>query len=116
MHYDYPLGCRANGRVGLLTSNCERPTHTCALGLAGRLLSVARNPRGRQVVAECADNEIGRKYAADLEKGATGAVTAWASGYVESFTSWSYAKDAFDKWAAIFARRFAEVRGMTPQS
>lgn len=68
------------------------------------------------VVAECADNEIGRKYAADLEKGATGAVTAWANGYVESFTSWSYAKDAFDKWAAVFAKRFDEVRGIKPQS
>jgi len=60
--------------------------------------------------------EIGRKYADELEKGVTGAVTAWANGYVESFTSWSYAKDAFDKWAAIFARRFDEVRGISPNS
>lgn len=75
-----------------------------------------RDGASGHVVAECADNEIGRKYAADLEKGVTGAVTAWASGYVESFTSWSYAKDAFDKWAAVFARRFAEVRGMQPKS
>lgn len=69
-----------------------------------------------RVVAECADNEIGRKYAADLNKGVTGAAVAWANGYVESFTSWSYAKDAFDKWAAVFARRFAELRGMQPAS
>ena len=41
-----------------------------------------------------------------------GAAVAWANGYAESFTSWSYAKDAFDKWAAIFARRFAELRGI----
>ena len=69
-----------------------------------------------RVVAECVDNEIGRKYAADLNQGVTGAAAAWANGYVESFTSWSYAKDAFDKWAAIFARRFAELRGMQPTS
>jgi len=69
-----------------------------------------------RVVAECADNEIGRKYAADLNQGAAGAAVAWANGYVESFTSWSYAKDAFDKWAAVFARRFAELRGMKPTS
>jgi len=75
-----------------------------------------RDGASGRVVAECADNEIGRKYADDLEKGVTGAVTAWANGYVESFTSWSYAKDAFDKWAAIFARRFDEVRGIRPNS
>jgi hypothetical protein len=75
-----------------------------------------RDGASGRVVAECADNEIGRKYADDLEKGVTGAVTAWANGYVESFTSWSYAKDAFDKWAAIFARRFDAVRGITPNS
>jgi hypothetical protein len=40
----------------------------------------------------------------------------WASSHVESFTSWSYANNAFDKWAAAFARRFAELRGMKPAS
>jgi hypothetical protein len=38
------------------------------------------------------------------------------SGYIESFQSWGYAKDAFDKWAAVFARRFDELRGIKPQS
>lgn len=75
-----------------------------------------RDGASGRVVAECADNEIGRKYAADLNKGVPGAVTAWASGYVESFTSWSYAKDAFDKWAALFARRFSELRGAAPKT
>jgi hypothetical protein len=64
-----------------------------------------------KVVAECADTEIGRKYAADLNAGATGAATAWVDGYLESFKQWSYAKDAFDKWAAVFAQRFAALRG-----
>lgn len=63
------------------------------------------------VIAECADLEIGRKYAADLNAGASGAAEAWANGYLESFTSWSYARDAFDKWAALFATRFNELRG-----
>jgi hypothetical protein len=63
-----------------------------------------------KIVAECADTEIGRKYAADLNAGATGAAEAWVNGYLESFTSWSYAKDAFDKWAAAFAQRFAALR------
>jgi hypothetical protein len=63
------------------------------------------------MIAECADLEIGRKYAADLNAGASGAAEAWANGYLESFTSWSYARDAFDKWAALFATRFNELRG-----
>jgi len=64
------------------------------------------------VVAECADTEIGRKYAAALNQGATGAADAWVNGYLDSFTSWSYAQDAFNKWAADFAKRFNELRGI----
>lgn len=62
------------------------------------------------IVGECADNEIGLKYAADLNNGATGAAEAWVNGYVSSFQSWTYARDAFDKWSAVFARRFGALR------
>lgn len=64
------------------------------------------------VLGECADTEIGRKYAASVDKGATGATTTWINGYMDSFASWSYAKDAFDKWAAAFAQRFNQLRGI----
>lgn len=67
------------------------------------------------VLAECADTQIGLKYAADLNKGATTAAEAWMNGYVSSFTSWSYAQDAFNKWSAAFARRFAELKAQSPQ-
>jgi hypothetical protein len=63
------------------------------------------------VLAECRDTEIGRKYAADLDTGAAGAAQTWASGYLNSFQSWSYAKNAFDKWAALTAERLAALRG-----
>lgn len=63
------------------------------------------------VIAECADTEIGRKYAADLNQGATKAADAWVNGYLDSFQTWTYAKDAFDKWAALFAQRFNQLRG-----
>ena len=62
------------------------------------------------VVAECQDTEIGRKYAAELDAGAAGAAKAWVGGYVGSFSSWSYAKAAFDKWAALTARRVSALR------
>jgi hypothetical protein len=64
----------------------------------------------KTILAECRDTEIGRKYAADLDAGVTGAAQTWASGYVNSFQSWSYAKNAFDKWAALTAQRFAALR------
>lgn len=62
------------------------------------------------VVAECADTEIGLKYAADLNQGAPTAAEAWLNGYASSFQSWTYARDAFNKWSAVFARRFAQLR------
>src|SRR5436190_24065774 len=62
------------------------------------------------ILAECEDTEVGRKYAADLNAGAAGAAQAWVGGYISSFSSWSYAKDAFDKWAALTARRLAVLR------
>jgi hypothetical protein len=69
-----------------------------------------RDGASGKVVAECADTEIGLKYAADLNAGAAGAAEAWVNGYVDSFTQWDYAKKAFDKWSAEFARRFATLR------
>mgnify|MGYP000443925871 CR=1 FL=1 len=42
--------------------------------------------------------------------GASGAATAWVNGYLSSFSSWQYARDAFAKWAALTARRLALLR------
>jgi len=33
------------------------------------------------------------------------------NGYGDSFSSWSYAQDAFNKWAMEFAQRFNQLRG-----
>ncbi len=63
------------------------------------------------VLAECRDTQIGRKYAADLDAGAAGAAQTWASGYLNSFQSWAYARNAFDKWSTLTAQRIAELRG-----
>jgi hypothetical protein len=65
----------------------------------------------KAILAECRDTQIGRKYAADMDAGAVGAAQTWASGYVNSFQSWSYAKNAFDKWSALTAQRLAALRG-----
>jgi len=79
------------------------------LGQTG-MESQFRDGASGKVVAECADTEIGRKYAADLNQSVPNAAETWVNGYLESFKSWSYAQDAFNKWAAEFARRFNALR------
>jgi hypothetical protein len=69
-----------------------------------------RDGASGQIVAECADTEIGLKYAADMNAGAAGAAESWVSGYMDSFSQWTYAKNAFDKWSADFARRLVALR------
>lgn len=69
-----------------------------------------RDGASGKVIGECADTEIGLKYAADMNAGAAGAAEAWINGYMDSFTQWTYAKNAFDKWSVDFAKRFAELR------
>lgn len=69
-----------------------------------------RDGVSNNIVAECADTEIGVKYAADMDAGVTGAAETWVNGYMDSFKQWTYAKNAFDKWSAEFAQRFAELR------
>jgi hypothetical protein len=83
------------------------------LGETGMEMQFQDGASGK-ILAECRDTEIGRKYAADMDSGAVGAAQTWASGYVNSFQSWSYAKNAFDKWSTLTAKRFAELRGVTP--
>jgi hypothetical protein len=71
-----------------------------------------RDGASNAILAECRDTEIGRKYAADVDAGAAGAAQTWASGYLNSFQSWAYAKNAFDKWSALTAQRLAQLRGV----
>ena len=73
-----------------------------------------RDGETNKVLGECRDTEIGRKYAADLDSNAVGAAQTWASGYLNSFQSWAYARNAFDKWAALTAKRIAALRGVSP--
>ncbi len=67
------------------------------------------------VLGECADTQIGRKYAADIDAGAAAATNTWIKGYMSSFQSWSYARDAFDKWSLQIADRLAVLRGVKPR-
>lgn len=106
-----PYGFVAEAGAGLATG---RPAgSTPYLGETGMEMQLRDGAAGT-VLAECRDTQIGRKYAADLDAGTVGAAQTWANGYVNSFQSWSYAKNAFDKWSTLTAQRFAALRGKTP--
>jgi hypothetical protein len=81
------------------------------LGETGIEVQIVDGGSGK-VLAEFADNRFGKKYDLDTSKSATGAAEQWAKGYVDSFTTWSYAKMAFDQWAELLKNRFNEVRGI----
>ena len=68
--------------------------------------------RTGKVVAEFTDRKIGKKYDVDASAGGMEAAKKWADGYFDSFTTWNYAKDAFDSWAKLFRQRFDELRGV----
>ena len=102
-----PYGCVGEIASGAATG---RPAgSTPYLGQTGMEVQFRDGASGK-VVAECADTEIGRKYAADLNQGIPNAAEKWVGGYLDSFSSWSYAQNAFNKWAAVFAQRFSELR------
>ena len=100
------------GFVGEIASGTAtgRPAgSTPYLGQTGMEVQFRDGASGK-VVAECADTEIGRKYAADLNQGIPNAAEKWVGGYLDSFSSWSYARNAFDKWAAELAQRLRVLR------
>jgi len=68
------------------------------------------------ILGQCHKDGIGRTYAADLRSSATGASRTWVSRSPNSFASWRHAKDAIDKWAALGAKCFAELRGLMPST
>jgi hypothetical protein len=103
-----PYGFVAEAGSGVATG---RPAgSTPYMGETGMEMQFRDGANG-QIIAECRDTEIGRKYAAAVNAGAIDAAQTWANGYMSSFQAWQYAKEAFDKWSLLVARRFAELRG-----
>jgi len=83
---------------------------TAYLGRTGIAGSLIESQTGR-VVAEYADNEVGRKYVIDTSQGATSAVKTGVDHYLSSYSTWAYAKKAFDGWAADFRKWLDGVHG-----
>jgi hypothetical protein len=88
----------------------KRPAGSAAyLGETG-FQAQFRDGGSGKVIAECADTSVGRKYAADLNHGAKDAAKTWASGYADSFSTWAYARQAFDQWSALLEKRLQSLR------
>lgn len=104
-----PYGFVAEFASGPLTG---RPAgSTPYLGLTG-IEAQFIDGGSKKVIAEFSDLRVGKKYGADLAKSAPDAAVKWATGYLDSFTTWGYAKEAFKMWSALIRERFDELRGV----
>jgi hypothetical protein len=80
------------------------------LGRTGIAVQFTDGQTGR-VVAEFTDDRFGKKYVIDTSQGAVAAATTGMADYVRSYSTWAYAQQAFDQWAARFRRRLDEIHG-----
>jgi hypothetical protein len=64
-----------------------------------------------RVIAEYADTQVGRKYVVDTSKGVGSAITTGFSDYAKAYSTWAYARQAFDGWAQQFRARLDQVHG-----
>jgi len=64
-----------------------------------------------QVIAEYADTQVGRKYVVDTSKGVGNAITTGFSDYAKAYSTWAYAKQAFDGWAQLLRARLDQAHG-----
>jgi len=61
------------------------------------------------VIAEYAETRFGRKYVVDTSKGGNQAMAGLATNYLDSYSTWAYAKQAFDQWAMQFRTRLDQI-------
>src|SRR4051794_14481316 len=54
------------------------------------------------VVAEYAETRFGRKYVLDTNQGTSAAMSKGVSNYLDAYSTWAYAKQAFDAWSQQF--------------
>lgn len=76
-------------------------------GIAGELIDA----RTGRVLAQYADTQVGRKYVVDTSQGVAGAVTAGVGDYLRSYSTWAYARQAFDGWAQELRQWLDGVHG-----
>jgi len=65
------------------------------------------------VVAEYAETRFGRKYVLESDQSASADLTASAKNYLDAYSTWAYAKQAFDGWSRQFRARLDQINGRT---
>jgi hypothetical protein len=65
-------------------------------------------------LAAYVERRIGKKYNVDLSEGPGSAVMKGATSYGKAYTTWGYAKDAFNYWAKKLRKRLDEAHGKVP--
>jgi hypothetical protein len=63
------------------------------------------------VVAEYAETRFGRKYVLDSNQNASAGVSEGARNYLNAYSTWAYAKQAFDEWALQFRVWLDQIKG-----
>ncbi|MBS0197949.1 MAG: DUF3313 domain-containing protein [Planctomycetes bacterium] len=79
------------------------------LGETGIALQMMDGATGR-LVGEFADTQFGKQYVIDLNQGVGTGFTKGTGAYIDSFSTWAYARTAFDEWAKFFRTRLDELR------
>lgn len=97
---DVASGAAAGGPVG-------SAPYLGRTGIAAQFIDSQTN----RVIAEYADTQVGRKYVVDTSKGVSSAVSTGVSDYMKAYSTWAYARQAFDGWAQQFRTRLDQAHG-----
>jgi len=65
-----------------------------------------------RVVGQFVDNQAGRKFVVDTSGGLGGAIDTGVGNYLHAYSTWGYAKQAFDYWAKRFRSALDRLGGM----
>lgn len=76
-------------------------------GIAAQFIDSQTN----RVIAEYTDTQVGRKYVVDTSKGIGDTITTGFSDYAKAYSTWAYARQAFDGWAQQFRARLDQAHG-----
>ena len=104
-----PFGVGTVGGVIMGESSGEGFGSAPYLGHSGITLQIF-DSQTNKLLGEFADTHFGKQYVIDLNKGVGTGFSEGTTAYVQSFSKWSYAKDAFTQWAHFFRKRLDQLR------
>src|SRR5438874_2392730 len=104
------IGCSRRAMTAQCAGGIPRSTSASTIAFSSSAVEFI-DGETNAVVAEYADQRFGRKYVLNTSQGATQAVSSAATNYLDAYSTWAYAKQAFDQWAAQFRTRLDQING-----